>query len=61
VIKKEKNELNLPVIENEPLPSSIRSIDEINEWIEQDYKYFFNRKIYERDKKRNVVTVPFKV
>lgn len=59
-MKKEKeNELILPVIEGELLPQSLRSVDEINEWIEQDYLLFFDRKIYEREKKLSSVNVPF--
>ncbi len=57
--KNQKNELNLPVIENEPLPQSIRSMDEINEWIEHDYQLFFDRKVYEREKRLCSVNIPF--
>lgn len=53
------DELNLPIIKREPAPPSLRSVDEINNWIEHDYKYFFNRKIYEKEKKANSVNVKF--
>ena len=44
--------LDFPVL-NEPLaPPSIRSMDEINSWIEQDYALFFDRDVYEREKQR---------
>ncbi len=59
--KKQKKELNLPEIKNEPLPQSIRSMDEINEWIEHDYKLFFNRKAYEREKRLCSVNTFFKL
>ena len=32
---------------------------EINEWIEQDYKLFFDRKAYEQEKRKHSVNVPF--
>ncbi len=52
-------ELNLPRIDGKPLPPSLRSVDEINEWIEQDYALFFNRELYEKEKRRISVNVPF--
>lgn len=59
MIKEKENELNFPIIENEPLPQSLRSIDEVNEWIEHDYKLFFDRTIYEKEKKLISVNAPF--
>jgi hypothetical protein len=53
------NELNLPLIKNEPAPPSLRTVDEVNEWIEQDYRLFFDRSIYENEKRKNSVDVPF--
>jgi len=53
------DELNLPLIKNEPAPPSLRTVDEVNEWIEQDYRLFFDRSIYEIEKRRNSVDVPF--
>lgn len=52
------NELHFPVIKG-MLPHSLRSMDEINEWIEQDYLLFFNREAYEREKRALSVNVPF--
>jgi hypothetical protein len=51
--------LNLPIIKDDPLPPSLRSMDEINTWIEQDYKLFFNRELYEKEKRLLSVNVPF--
>jgi hypothetical protein len=55
------DELNLPVITKEPLPPSLRSIDEIDKWIEEDYALFFNREIYEKEKRLNSVNIQFKI
>jgi len=57
--KARENDLHLPVIEKEPEPHPLRSIDEINEWIEHDYRLFFNRKVYEKEKKKNSVNSIF--
>ena len=57
--KSKTNDLKFPVLKKKPLPNSPRSIDEINEWIEHDYKLFFNRKIYEEKKKKLSVNKPF--
>jgi len=35
-----KNRLNLPVIQNDFRKPSLRSMDEINVWIEEDYPFF---------------------
>lgn len=55
------DELNLPIIESEPSPPSIRSMDEVDKWIEEDYKLFFDREAYETEKRLNSVNVPFKL
>jgi hypothetical protein len=61
-MKKNKNKkLDLPFLSKEKTPHSVRSVDEINEWIEHDYKLFFNRKIYEKEKKKLSVNTPFKL
>lgn len=57
--KEKKNELNFPIIEGEPMPQSLHSIDEVNEWIEHDYQLYFDRKVYEREKKLSSVNIPF--
>jgi len=54
-----KFDLNFPEPDQEPLPPSIRSVDEINEWIEEDYERWSDRTVYEKDKKRNSVNVLF--
>lgn len=59
--KDKQHTLNLPVFTKNPRPHAVRSIDEINEWIEHDYKLFFNRELYEKEKKRYSVNVPFKL
>lgn len=56
---KPENELNLPLVKSEPAPPSVRAVDEVNKWIEQDYRLFFNRAVYEEDKRLNSVNVPF--
>ena len=53
------NNLNFPIILKGPLPPSLRSMDEINEWIEQDYDLFFDRAIYEKEKLLYSVNIPF--
>lgn len=53
--------LRFPVICHDlPMPS-LRSSDEINLWIEQDYPFLFNREIYEQEKRRCSVNVRFKL
>ena len=56
---KPENELNLPLMKSDPAPPSLRTVDEVNEWIEQDYRLFFNRAVYEEEKRLNSVNVPF--
>jgi hypothetical protein len=56
---KKENDLEFPVISQEPLGPSVRTVDEINEWIEQDYPLFFDRAVYEAEKKMNSVDSPF--
>jgi len=56
---KPENELRLPVIKGDPAPPSLRTVDEIDEWIGQDYRDFFNRAAYEDEKRRYSVNVPF--
>lgn len=51
--------LNLPVIGPGALPPSIRSLDEIDAWIQEDYELFFDREIYEREKDRMSVSQQF--
>jgi hypothetical protein len=53
--------LNLPRITSEPLPPSIRSIDEVDKWIEEDYALFFDREVYEKEKRLNSVNIQFKL
>jgi len=57
----DNNDLHFPVFTAEPLPPSLRSVDEINTWIEQDYPFLFDRTIYEREKARLSVNVPFRL
>ena len=40
---------------------SLRSMDEIDEWIEQDFSFLFNRESYEKEKRRCSVNVRFKL
>jgi hypothetical protein len=56
---KKENDLNLPVIKGKQLPPSERTMDEINEWIEEDYALFFNREQYEKEKRRLSVNSKF--
>jgi hypothetical protein len=57
----DKNKLNLPVVGPGVLPPTLRSIDEIDEWIAQDYELFFDRETYEREKDRMSVPQQFKL
>jgi hypothetical protein len=53
--------LNLPVIDQDNLPNrpSIKSLDQVIKWIDEDYAYFFNRNVYEKQKKKLSVNRPF--
>ncbi|MDD5675161.1 MAG: hypothetical protein PHC61_13415 [Chitinivibrionales bacterium] len=53
------NDLNLAIFESEPLPPTERSVDEINNLIEDDYLLFFDRDAYEKEKKSNSVNIVF--
>lgn len=53
------SELNLPVIEGGPPPPVPRSMDEIDAWIEHDYRHFFDREVYQREKRLNAVNIRF--
>jgi hypothetical protein len=55
----ESLDINLPVFDKPMQPASVRSLDEINNWIEQDYKLFFNRAEYEKNKLKCSVQKPF--
>ena len=54
-------QLSFPDIGPEQLPPSIRSVDEIDEWIQQDYEAFFDREAYEKQKQELSVNVPFRL
>ena len=56
---KKKDDLKFPVVKQEPFEPSLRTVDEINTWIEQDYALFFDRAVYEEQKKKNSVDSPF--
>jgi hypothetical protein len=53
--------LDLPDFEKEPFPPSLRTMDEIDKWIEEDYALFFDREVYEKEKLLNSVNVPFRL
>jgi hypothetical protein len=53
--------LNFPVITGEPSPPSIRTLDEIDQWIQEDYETFFNQEVYEKQKREMSVNVPFRL
>lgn len=53
--------LKLPIIRGKALPPSIRSMDQIEAWIEQDYQIFFRRDVYEAEKDRLSVNARFKL
>ena len=55
------SKLSFPVINHDLLMPSLRSIDEINAWIEQDYPFLFNREIYEKEKRRCSVNARLKL
>ncbi len=54
-----EGDLNFPVFKSETLPPSLRTIDEIDRWIEEDYLLFFDRESYDREKKLYSVNIPF--
>lgn len=56
---KKTDNLKFPVIKEDPLPPSIRSVDEIYKWIKTIYPFVFNREIYEKEKRKNSVNVKF--
>jgi hypothetical protein len=56
---REENDLNLPVLTGPQKPVSIRSIDEIIGWIDENYVLFFDRDVYEKQKARFSVNVKF--
>ncbi len=58
---KRDNDLTFPVFAKEPLPPRLRSMDEIDQWIEEDFRLFFNREIYEKEKTRNSVKIVFRL
>jgi hypothetical protein len=55
------DQLNLPIFTGEHLPPALRSIDEINDWIEENYLDFFDRESYEREKRKLSVNVRFTI
>lgn len=56
---KNSEHLEFPVFSQPMSPPMVRSMDEINEWIEQDYALFFNRERYELEKKKMSVNTIF--
>ena len=52
-------ELNLPRFDAEALPPSLRPLDQIIAWLDEDYALFFNRAAYEAEKLRLSVDKPF--
>ncbi len=56
-----KNKLNLPIIADKlPDPKHL-SMDEYIKFVELHLKYMFDRKSYKKQKKKQFVTVPFKL
>jgi hypothetical protein len=49
-VSPESLDIHLPVFDKPMQAASVRSLDEINMWIEQDYNLFFNRSEYEKNK-----------
>ena len=47
---KSEDDLIFPTFRETMLSPSIRSLDEINTWIEQDYSLFFDSKLYRQEK-----------
>ncbi len=58
---RDEDKLNFPIFKDAPSPPSIRSMDEINDWIAHDFQFVFDRKLYEKKKKQLSVNVPFKL
>ncbi len=53
------DELNFPLIKGEPADPRLYSMDEVDALIEHDYRHFFDRGTYEREKRLNSVNVRF--
>ena len=53
--------LKFPIIKGDPMPPPILSMDRYVRFVEMFIQSFLNRKDYEEQKKRSVVTVPFKL
>jgi hypothetical protein len=58
-MKKRESRLEFPTLKTPAMPPALRTIDEINEWIEHDYKYFFDRAVYEKEERRLSVNKRF--
>jgi len=52
-------ELIFPAIKNKMAPPSIRSMDEIDAWIEHDYALFYDREKYLEEKRKMSVYEKF--
>jgi hypothetical protein len=47
---KSSDRLKLPSLDREPAPPSAQTLDQIDQWIEQDHDLFFDRESYQRSK-----------
>ncbi|MBD3240553.1 MAG: hypothetical protein GF331_08215 [Chitinivibrionales bacterium] len=54
-----RDELHLPTLPDDPKGPSVRSLDEIDRFIEEDYALYFDRASYERRKRELSVDRPF--
>ncbi len=54
-----RHELHLPAFQDNPKEPSVRTLDEIDRLIEEDYALFFDRESYERQKRELSVDRPF--
>ena len=55
------DDFDLPVFYDGESVPSLKSIEEINKWIEEDYRLFFDRASYEREKERCSVNIVFRL
>ena len=54
-------ELNFPVIRQDPLPKKVLSMDEFDRFCREDLEWAFDKEAYRAEKKRREVTVPFRL
>jgi hypothetical protein len=54
-----ESEITWPTFSEPMAPPSLRTMDEINQWIEEDFAILMNRERYDEEKLRLSVSEPF--